>query len=239
VAEHLAQLVHLVVAAEHRRDFVLPGELIQVRGEMLEKRRQLEALLQPFFVELVIAHPRGEPRDERLGLDTVPPDDRDGNSLSLFKDCREQIGRLDRVPSGPGGMQQRQLEQQLGRRSYAEIPSGHARQEAEMLFERLQNFVGVELQVPDNLTEHVPLDLGEREADVLICQQRVFAAARLVESAIDDALGRLSHFVLRDIEILHGRLHRDSAPGLSPDGHRCRSGTAKDRPAVNNASSGT
>ena len=37
--------------------------------------------------------------------------------------------------------------------------------------------------------EHVPLDLREGEADVLVGQQRVFAPAGFVERAIDDTFG--------------------------------------------------
>ena len=72
-----------------------------------------------------------------------------------------------------------------------------------MLFERLQNLVRVEVEVAHDLPEHVPLDLREREADVLVGQERVFAPARLVQRAIDDTFRRLSQLVLRDVEILH------------------------------------
>ena len=73
-----------------------------------------------------------------------------------------------------------------------------------MLLERLQNFVRIQFEVSHDLTEHVPFHLREGEADVLVGQQRVVAPARLVERAVDDTLSRLSQFVLRDVEILHG-----------------------------------
>ena len=104
-------------------------------------------------------------------------------------------------------MQQRQLEQQLGRRRDAQLAARHARQQPQVLFERLQDLVRVQVQVAHDLPEHVPLHLRERQADVLVGQQRVLAAARFVERAVDDALGRLGQLVLRDVEILHGRLH--------------------------------
>ena len=47
-----------------------------------------------------------------------------------------------------------------------------ARQQAQVLLERLQDLVRVELQVTHDLPEHVPFDLGERQADVLVGQQR-------------------------------------------------------------------
>ena len=58
---------------------------------MLQERRQLEPLLQALLPELVIAHPRGKPGNERLRLDAVPADDRDGDALSLLEDRRKQI----------------------------------------------------------------------------------------------------------------------------------------------------
>jgi hypothetical protein len=69
VAEHLEHLIHFVIAAEHRRDLVLARELVQVGGEVLEEWRQLEALFQALFVQLVIPHARGQPRHQRFRLE--------------------------------------------------------------------------------------------------------------------------------------------------------------------------
>ena len=124
VAQDLEHPIHLGVAAEHRRNLVLARELIEVGREVLEERRQLEALLQPLLAQLVIAHPRGEPRDQRLGLDAVAADDRDRNALRLLEDGREEVRRLDRVAAAAAGVQQRQLEQQLGRRRDAQLAPG-------------------------------------------------------------------------------------------------------------------
>ena len=207
VAEDLEHLLHLGVAAEDRRNLVLARELVQVGGEVLEERRQLEALLQPLLAQLVVAHPRGEPRHERFRLDAVAADDRDRDALRLLEDRREQVGRFDGVPAGAAGVQQRELEQQLGRRRDAQVAAGHARQQPQVLFERLQDLVRVQLEIAHDLAEHVPFDLRERQADVLVGQERVFAAAGFVERAVDDALGRLGQLVLRDVEVFHGRLH--------------------------------
>ena len=38
---------------------------------------------------------------------------------------------------------------------------------------------------------------------MLVGEQRVVAATRFVERAVHDALGRLSHLVLRNVEVLH------------------------------------
>ena len=102
MAEDLQHLIHLVVAAEDRRNLVLPGQLIQVGGEVLEERRQLEALLQALLAQLVVAHPRRQPRHQRLGLDAVTADDRDRDALRLFEDRREQVGRFDRCDGRSG-----------------------------------------------------------------------------------------------------------------------------------------
>ena len=91
-------------------------------------------------------------------------------------------------------------------------PSGHARQQPQMLFERLQNFVRIQLEVAHDLAKHVPFHLRERQADVFVGQQRVIAPTRLVERAVHDAFGRLGQLVLRNIEILHGRLQAGHVP---------------------------
>ncbi|PYR72597.1 MAG: hypothetical protein DMF86_23140 [Acidobacteria bacterium] len=81
-----------------------------------------------------------------------------------------------------------------------------------MLFDRLQNLMRVELEVAHDLAEHVPLHLREREAHVLVGEEGMLAAPGLLERAVDHAFGRLSQLVLRDVEILHERLHETSWP---------------------------
>jgi hypothetical protein len=75
-----------VIAAVDRRDLVLPREQIEIGGEVLQEWRQLEALAQPLFTQLVVAHPGGDSRHEDLRLDAVPTDDRHGNSLAFLED---------------------------------------------------------------------------------------------------------------------------------------------------------
>ena len=71
MAENLEDLHHLGIAPEERRDFVLPREVIQIGGEVLQERRQLEALLEPLLALLVVAHARRQPRHDRLGIDAA------------------------------------------------------------------------------------------------------------------------------------------------------------------------
>ena len=135
-----------------------------------------------------------------------------GNALRLLEDRREEVGRLDGVAAAAARVQQRQLEEQLGRRRDAQLAARHARQQPQVLFERLQDLVRVQLEVAHDLAEHVPFGLRERQADVLVGQERVLAAAGLVERAVDDALGRLGQLVLRNVEVFHGALHALSLP---------------------------
>ena len=76
VAQNLEHLIHLGLAAEDRRNPVLTRELIQIGREMLEERRQLEALLQP-----LLAHARGRACGSRA-VDT---------SVSGSMPCRRMI----------------------------------------------------------------------------------------------------------------------------------------------------
>jgi hypothetical protein len=58
-----------------------------------------------------------------------------------------------------------------------------------MLFERLENLVRVQVHVPHDLTEHIPLNLSKGQAYVLVRQQDVFTSTGFVECPVDDALG--------------------------------------------------
>ena len=80
---------------------------------------------------------------------------------------------------------------------------GKRRQHVQMLFERLQDLVRVQLEVAHHLGEGVPFDLREREEDVLVGQQGVIAAPRFLDGAIDDPLGRFADLALCDVEVVH------------------------------------
>ena len=188
VAEDLQHLLDFLVAAEHRRQLVLARQQVQVGREVLEERRQLEPLLQPLFAQLQVAHARGQPRDEHVRLDAVAPQDRHRHALRFLEHRGKQVGRFDRLPAGAAGVVQRELEDELGRRRDAQIASGERRHHVQMFFDRLKNRVRVQLDVAHHFGEHVPLDLREREEKMLVGQQRVLAAARFFDRAIDDAL---------------------------------------------------
>jgi hypothetical protein len=72
-----------------------------------------------------------------------------------------------------------------------------------MLLERLEDLVRVQFEVAHDLTEHVPLDVGECQADMLVRQQGVIAAPRFIEGAVDDPFCGLGQLVLGNIEVLH------------------------------------
>ena len=92
MAEDFQHLLDLVVAAVDRRELVLTSEQVEVGREVLEKRRQLEALAQTFFAQLVVAHPGRNTRHEHFRFDAVAPDDRHGAALALFENRWKQIG---------------------------------------------------------------------------------------------------------------------------------------------------
>ena len=116
MAENFEHLLNFFVAAEHRRQFVLPGQHVHVGGEVLQEWRQLESFLEPLFAQLHVAHPRMKPRHQHVRLDAVAPQDRDRNALRLFEHGREEIGRLDGLTAGAAGVMEREFEDQLGGR---------------------------------------------------------------------------------------------------------------------------
>ena len=91
--------------------------------------------------------------------------------------AEKRSAAFDGLPAGPAGVMQRQLEDELGRRRDAQLASGKRRHHVQVLFNRLKNGVRVQLDVPHHFREHVPLDLREREENVLVREQRMLAAA--------------------------------------------------------------
>ena len=102
VAQDLEHLLNFPVAAEHWRHLVLPGQQIEVGREVLQERRQLEPLLQSLLAQLEVAHPRIEARDQHVGLDAVPAQNRDRHALGFFEHGREQIHGLDGLTASRG-----------------------------------------------------------------------------------------------------------------------------------------
>ena len=58
----------------------------------------------------------------------------------------------------------------------------------QVLLEGLQDGVRVQLEIAHHLREQVPFDLGERQEDVLVPEDRVVAPAGFLDRAIDNPL---------------------------------------------------
>ncbi len=124
---------------------------------------------------------------------------------------------------------ERELEQQLGGRRHAQVAIRRTPAcTLQVLLERLQDLVRVQVEVAHHLREHVPLDLRERQEDVLVRQQRVLAAPGFLDRAVDDALRRFRHLVLRDIEVFH----ESSPPSTSRVAFRWSKSYATRKPEV-------
>ena len=95
VAEDLENLLDFAVAAVDRGDLVLARQQVQVGGEMLQERRQLEPLAQTLLAQFVVPHPGGDARHEHLRLDAMTADDGNRNALALLED-RLRTGRTTR-----------------------------------------------------------------------------------------------------------------------------------------------
>ena len=170
---------------------------------MLEEGRQLETLPQPLFAKFVVAHPRGDSRDQHLGFNAMVPDERHRDALALLENGREQVGRFDRLTPRPARLVKRQLEHELRRRRDAQLAVGKGRQHLQMLLEALQNLVRIQLEITHDLGERVPFDLREREEDVLIGEQGVITAPRFLNRAVNHPLGRFTNLALCDVEVVH------------------------------------
>src|SRR5688572_16858199 len=96
-----------------------------------------------------------------------------------------------------------ELEHELRCRCDTQLAVGERRQHLEVLFEPLQNLVRIELEVAHDLREGVPLNLREREKDVLIGEQRMIPATRFLNGAIDHTLCGFTNLALCDVEVVH------------------------------------
>jgi hypothetical protein len=73
----------------------------------------------------------------------------------------------------------------------------------QVLFERLQDFVGIQLEVAHHLRKGVPLDLRKRQKDMLVGEQGVIASAGFLHGAVNHPLCRFAYFALCDVEVVH------------------------------------
>ena len=204
MAEDLEHLLDLRVAAEHRRQLVLPREQVQVRREVLEERRQLEPLAQPLLAQLDVAHAASQMRETstsgstpwRRRMETGTP--WLSSKIAENRSAASIVWRPARLAWWSASLNTSLVAGETRRSRPANVGS-----DVQVLFERLQDRVRIQLEVAHHLREHVPLDLGEREEDVLVGEQRVVAAARFLDRAIDDPLRGFSNLARSDVEVFH------------------------------------
>ena len=187
MAENLEHLLDFLVAAVHGRDLVLASQQVQVRGEGVQRLGQLQALAEALFAQLVIAHLRRDARDERRRRNALTADDRHRHAVALLQDRGEEIRRCDCSPIA-GRPMERELEHGLRIRRYAEFASRQRRQQLEVLVERVEDHVRVDLEILHHVRERVPFDLRQSEEEVLVRDDRVFAAPALFHGPVHHAL---------------------------------------------------
>ena len=96
-----------------------------------------------------------------------------------------------------------QLEDEFRGRRDTQLAASRCRQHLQVLLERLQNLVGVQLEIAHYLRERVPLHLREREENVFVGQQRVITSPWLLPSR-DPLRAALTHqSCLCDVEVFH------------------------------------
>ena len=207
VAQDLQHLLDLAVAADDGRDLVLPRQQVQVHGEVLEGRGQLEALAQLLLAQLAVTEVRGDTRHQGVGLDPVAADDHHRGFLALVQDAGHQVGRLDGLPARAAGMVKRGTQHELRgvRRSQLGSFFSYGRLSLNRILDGLQHFVRVQIQIPHRLREGVPLHASERKKQVRAGELRVAAPPRFVHCSIDNTLSRFTDPVLCDVQVVHHR----------------------------------
>ena len=203
VAQHLDGLLNLGVAPVHERQLVLAGEQVQVGREVLEKRRQLVALLQPLVFALDLFHARRDAGDQRFRLDAGAAHHRGGQSLAVLEDRGKQVRALDGLTAGACGVVEGKLEHQLAGRRDAQVRGLPMRLAAHLGFDGLEDGLRMQVHLAQHLGVELPVGLREGDKQMLVAQDAVLPAPGVVDGSVDDALGRLTDLAGGDVEIFH------------------------------------
>ena len=114
--------------------------------------------------------------------------DRDRNALALLENGGEEVPRLDRLTAGAARLMKCKFQHELCRRCHAQVADGCLPQRVEVALERVNNLVRIQVEFRHDLREGVPLNLGERQEDVLVGDLGMVPAPGLLNSAVHDAL---------------------------------------------------
>lgn len=88
--EDLEDLLNLAIAAEDRRDPILPREPIEIGRELLQVRRQIEPLLQTLVPQFEITQARLHRCHQCIRIRAMPPQDRDRTPCVSSKSARNK-----------------------------------------------------------------------------------------------------------------------------------------------------
>ena len=222
VAEDLQHLLDFLVAAEDRRQLVLPREQVEVGGEVLQERRQLEALLEALLAQLDVAHPRVSREESTSGstpwrrrIETGTP------WLSSKTAASRSPPSIDWRPARLAWWSASLKTSLVAGETRSSRPA-QRRHQVQVLLDRLKNGVRVQLDVAHDLGEGVPFDLRERQEQMLVREQGMFPPTRFFDRAIDNPLRGFGNLARRDVEIfyVHGRLRPDDGARRTPAGRR-------------------
>ncbi len=204
VAQDFHDLLDLGVAAEHGRQLVLAGQQIQVRREMLQKRRELELLAKTLLVALDVADAGGDARHERFGVDAGLAKHSGGHSLAVLEQRREDIGRFDRRASGASGVVERQLEYELRRRRHAQLARIEPGLSNHLILDGVKNGLGIQIQVAHDGSEEIPLRLRKREKQVFVADRGVLPSPSIFDRTVHQPLRGFTDLAGSDVEIFQG-----------------------------------
>ncbi len=184
---------------------------------MFEERGEIETLLEPLLLRLEVTNAHRQSRYERLRLDPVIANDGDRYAVGVLENSSKEVRGFHRVPAGASRIEGRELEQDLGCGRGAQLAAWGDAHAAHLVLERMQDLVRIDPQISHELPEHVPFDLRVCKADMLAREQPVFPATRLVESAREHAIGRLSQPLAGNIDVcvFHGCLPLSCAVSMA------------------------
>jgi hypothetical protein len=98
---------------------------------------------------------------------------------------------------------ERQLHHILCCRRYTRFAHVATGQPVQMVFEGLYDFVRVQAEVAHDLGEGIPLQLSEREEQVLARHLTMLSAPGFVDRAVHNPLGGFAYLALSDVKVVH------------------------------------
>ena len=223
--EDLHDPLDLDLAADHRVELALGGELGQVAAELVEQLRGLLALATARAGTLAATAGAGEHPDDLvadlLGVGVEVEQDARGDALVLADQAEQDVLGADVVVAQREGLAERELEDLLGARREGDLAGGDLLAGADYANDLRADALDRDVERLEHAGGKALLLSEESEQDVLGADVVVLESPRLLLGEDDDLTGSLceslEHSVSRSLGLQSLRLRLVAVGGLALD----------------------